>query len=48
MVELKSEAGKLRKEQARLKQVASWLGHDIPTIKTWKRFLKIVEGDNAL
>jgi hypothetical protein len=42
-LELKSEAGKLRKEQAHLKLVASHLGHRIPTVKTWKRFIRIIE-----
>lgn len=41
-VELKAEGGKLRKEQRHLKQIFSWLKHEIHVVRSFKKFLEVV------
>lgn len=41
-IELKSTAGRTRKEQARLRIHFLSLGHEIFEIRTWKRFMEVI------
>ena len=45
-VELKAEKGPLRKAQRDLKQVFAWLKHDYHVVRSFKRFLEVVNNDN--
>jgi hypothetical protein len=46
LIELKSAAGKLRKEQKDLKLQLNWLGHEVYVVKSFKRFLEVVGNRN--
>lgn len=43
-IELKSAEGYLRKEQKKMAQVFSWLGHPIHQVRSYKRFLEVIRG----
>jgi len=43
-VEFKGKSGRLRKEQAQLHRQLLYLGHEVHTVKSYKRFLEIMEG----
>jgi len=42
LIELKSADGTLRKEQKHLKMVLKWLGHEVYVVRSFKKFLEIV------
>ena len=44
LVELKAKAGKLRKEQKELKLRLHFLGHTVHVVKSFKKFVSILEG----
>ena len=44
LIELKAAGGKLRKEQQNLKRELMYLGHRVHTVKSYKRFIQIMEG----
>ena len=43
-IELKSQKGELRKEQAEWKRILKYLKHEYHTVKSYKRFLEVVNG----
>ena len=43
-IELKSKGGKLRTEQDELKRRFNWFKHPIHIVKSYKRFIQIMEG----
>jgi len=45
LVELKTARGKLRKEQAALKQTLEWLGHAVHVCKSYAGFIRIMEAE---
>lgn len=42
LIELKSADGKLRKEQEGLRRQLNWLGHTVHVVRSYKKFLQIV------
>jgi len=47
LIELKSSKGYLRTEQQALKRHLLFLGHTVYVVKSYKRFLEILNQDNA-
>lgn len=43
LMELKAGNKKLRKEQKELRRVLNWLGHNVYIVRSFKRFLEVVE-----
>uniref|UniRef100_A0A6H2A0C5 Putative VRR-NUC domain-containing protein n=1 Tax=viral metagenome TaxID=1070528 RepID=A0A6H2A0C5_9ZZZZ len=43
LIELKSEKGRLRKEQADLRRHLLFLGHPVHVVKSYKRFLEVIQ-----
>ena len=44
LIELKSGNAKLRTEQQALHRQLNWLGHKVHVVRSYKRFLEIMEG----
>jgi hypothetical protein len=42
-LELKSATGRLSPEQKEFRRIAHYLGHKIHKVRSWKRFMEIVE-----
>jgi hypothetical protein len=43
LIELKSSAGKLRREQKQLRLELHWMGHPVYVVKSFNGFLKIIQ-----
>lgn len=48
LIELKSAKGVLRKEQKELKLQLHYLGHHVHVVKSYKKFLEIVQGNEVM
>ena len=44
LIELKSATGELRKEQKELRMIFNYLNHEYHKIKSFKRFLEVING----
>ena len=47
LLELKSEAGRLRSEQQAIRRQALYLGHKIEVIRSYKRFMEVIKEGEA-